>query len=125
MKKFKNIILVAIIVTISMAVLFPSSFAKYKGKTQDYTVTVYSQFANTYYYTNAVQEFVVPVDGYYYIESWGGNGGRGGNKGSGQGTGGADGGIAQKAAGIYYLTRDTTIYIYVGSAGGPGLGLQK
>ena len=121
MKRFLTVFSILVVLTVVFAVCFPVSSAKYVGKTDTYTMTVYSEYENRYRYTNGVQTFTVEVAGYYYIESWGGDGGRGGGYRAGLlGTGkksGGFGGTAAKEAGLYYL-EPGTLYIYVGSAGG-------
>lgn len=52
-----------------------------------------------------MQEFIVPYSGYYRLEAWGAQGGRyATNK----------GGMGAYTAGVVYLTKDETIYVYVG-----------
>ena len=62
------------------------------------------------------QSFTTTVEGYYYIEAWGGDGGQGG-KGDTQTSGQSAGGVAQRIAGLYYLQAGTTLSLYIGSAG--------
>ncbi|MDL2265256.1 hypothetical protein LJC57_02375 [Parabacteroides sp. OttesenSCG-928-G07] len=59
--------------------------------------------------------FTIPKSGYYYIEAWGGDGGRGGR--SYQNDTQSPGGIAQKISGLYYLNEGTSFSLYIGSAG--------
>jgi len=64
--------------------------------------------------TAGVYEYNVPVSGYYYIETWGGNGGRGG------GTAGGDGGTSQLQSGLFYFDAGDKLYVQVGAAGANG-----
>lgn len=61
--------------------------------------------------------FTITRDGYYSIEAWGGDGGRGGKGEQGSVSSQSIGGVAQRAAGCYYLTAGTNINIYIGTAG--------
>lgn len=63
------------------------------------TPTVY-----TYNYTGAQQTFTAPVAGYYFVETWGAQGG------SKYGTGGFGG----YSNGYVYLNKGETLYVYVG-----------
>lgn len=56
--------------------------------------------------------FTTTVEGYYYIEAWGGNGGAG--------YGGTSGGVSQKVSGLYYLPVGTAVNVCVGTAGSNG-----
>ena len=57
---------------------------------------------NTYDYTGAEQTFIAPITGYYNLEAWGA---------------GATA-LGGYTSGSIYLSANTTIYIYVGGAGG-------
>ncbi len=62
----------------------------------------------------------VTKPGYYYIETWGGDGGNGGKVGGGnEGVAGA-GGKGLRQAGLFYFSGNTTLYVQVGTAGGNG-----
>ena len=61
-------------------------------------------------FTGAVQEFIVPLSGYYKLEAWGAAGGTGTGNVTPYGKGGY-------TAGITYLTKGTIIYVYVGEHG--------
>ena len=58
----------------------------------------------------------IPRTGYYYIEAWGGDGGKGG-KGDTQTSGQSVGGEAQRIGGLYYLTAGNTLHLYIGTSG--------
>ena len=64
-----------------------------------------------YVYTGGYQEFVVPKDGTYQIELWGASGG---NASSDSGKGGY-------VSGQIYLSKGTSLYVYVGEAGQNGI----
>ena len=64
----------------------------------------------TFAYTGDVQTFTAPADGYYKLEAWGAQGGT-----TSKGKSGGKGGYS---TGVIYLTKDTTLSVYVGGAGG-------
>ncbi len=66
--------------------------------------------SQTFAFTGSVQEFVVPISGYYKMEAWGAAGGLGRGETLPYGKGGY-------TAGITYLTEGTVIYVYVGEDG--------
>lgn len=71
------------------------------------------EISTTFNYTGKVQEFTVPISGYYRLEAWGASGGAGTYdilKGSHGGQGGY-------TAGTVYLNAGTKLYIYVGEKG--------
>ena len=61
-------------------------------------------------FTGSAQTFIVPETGYYQLEVWGAEGGMGYNKYNNPGLGGY-------TSGITYLTKGTTLYVYVGEDG--------
>jgi hypothetical protein len=73
----------------------------------------------------ANQTFTVSKTGYYYIEVWGGNGGKGGDSnadiiGSLPAGDGGGGGTALPIRGLYFFSAGNALNIQVGSAGGNG-----
>ena len=64
-------------------------------------------------YTGTVQEVTLPP-GYYFLQCWGAQGGRA-NVGYG-----VDGGKGGYSEGVLRLTKETTLYIFVGGAGSTG-----
>lgn len=58
--------------------------------------------------------YTVPIDGYYFIQAWGGDGGNGGDSGNKKG---GIGGYGAYLEGYIYLTKDTELEIVCGSAG--------
>lgn len=60
-------------------------------------------------YTGAVQTYKIPYDGYYIVECWGAQGGN-------------NGGLGGYSKGTIKLTKDQTIYVYVGGQGSVGGG---
>lgn len=70
-----------------------------------------------YEYTGDVQEFVVPVNGYYQIELWGAQGGSYSDE--------IQGGKGAYTKGTIYLEKDTILYIYVGGQGGSDISLKQ
>lgn len=66
--------------------------------------------SQSFEYTGYVQEFVVPISGYYKLETWGAEGGVGTGYVNEAGRGGY-------TAGITYLTEGTVLYVYVGEYG--------
>ena len=66
--------------------------------------------SKSFEYTGKVQEFVVPISGYYKLETWGAQGGTGTGNFTEPGRGGY-------TAGITYLTQGTVLYVYVGEYG--------
>ena len=80
---------------------------KVLGEVQTSTLTLYNSY--DFDYTGNEQSFVVPVTGYYQLETWGASG--------------ADdqaylGGYGGYSRGTIKLTRGTTLYINVGGEGG-------
>ena len=69
--------------------------------------------STTFNYTGKVQEYTVPISGFYRLEAWGASGGAGTYN---QLTG-SHGGQGGYTAGTVYLTAGTTLYVYVGEAG--------
>ncbi len=71
----------------------------------------------TFEYTGDYQEFVIPRDGYYFIEAYGAQGGpgRGGNDGAANAI--SEGFKGSYSAGKIYFNKDEKLYIYVGSKG--------
>ena len=66
--------------------------------------------SQSFEYTGYVQQFVVPISGYYKLETWGAEGGVGTGYVNEAGRGGY-------TAGITYLTEGTVLYVYVGEYG--------
>ncbi|MDL2255426.1 hypothetical protein LJC38_02445 [Parabacteroides sp. OttesenSCG-928-K15] len=79
-----------------------------RGKIHRIRVAPAAQYA-------AGTSFTVTKSGYYYIEAWGGDGGKGGR--SYQNDTQTAGGVAQKVSGLYYLNAGTSFSLYIGSAG--------
>lgn len=115
MRKFKIFLPILVVLLVVVASFIPPSTSKYVGRTQNYSMTVKSEIEEIFYHNGSEQTFKVPVSGFYYISAWGGNGGRGGRPylAPTQGSGGE----SQQISGIYYLAKETGIFIYVGSAG--------
>ena len=71
-------------------------------------VTFYAlYYQSDYSYTGSAQVFTAPVNGTYQIQAWGARGGNDSHS-------GAAGGYA---TGTVYLTRGTSLYVYVGAPG--------
>lgn len=70
--------------------------------------------SQSFEYTGAVQEFVVPISGYYKLETWGAEGGLGTVNQWGLPSEAGRGGYT---SGITYLTEGTVLYVYVGEYG--------
>ena len=62
--------------------------------------------------TRGIQEWVVPADGNYSIEAWGGQGGRGGID-----SADVEGGMGAKIKGTFSLSANSTLKILVGQKG--------
>lgn len=75
-------------------------------------------------FTSDTGSYVIPADGYYMIQAWGGNGGNGGN--SGIGSQGGSGGNGGYVIGYIHLNKEDVIVFSKGangSAGNNGSGL--
>ena len=115
MKKL-SFIIISLIIVANLIIGIPLfSLAKYLGKTSQYSVTVYVPRTQVWTFTSN-DSLTHIQEGYYYIEAWGGNGGNGGRGEQTSNTQSA-GGVAVREAGLYYLTSDSSLYIYVGMAG--------
>lgn len=66
--------------------------------------------SQSFAFTGSVQEFTVPISGYYKLEAWGAAGGIGRENVNEYGKGGY-------TSGITYLTKGTVLYVYVGEDG--------
>lgn len=82
---------------------------EYKG-TKDVSVYTYTPSltdSKTFYYTGGYQTYVVPYDGYYFIEAAGGQGGN-------EAAPGGKGGFVKS---YIYLKKGQTLYVSVGQSG--------
>lgn len=67
-------------------------------------------------------QFTVTTSGYYYVEAWGGNGGKGTSIGS---RSGGTGGIGATVRGLYQFTEGDVISVQVGGAGKDASGMSR
>ncbi|MDO4967236.1 MAG: glycine-rich protein [Candidatus Saccharibacteria bacterium] len=74
--------------------------------------------AYEYSYTGSAQTVEHPCNGYYKVELWGASGGKG--KWNTTSAYNADGGKSAYVAGTTYISKDNSLYAYIGSAGGDG-----
>ncbi len=72
--------------------------------------------------TKVTSTYTAPVDGYYYIQAWGGDGGKGGDRVVGLSTYayGGDGGEGGYVSGYVYLIADQTLSVKIGTEGTGG-----
>ncbi len=83
------------------------------GKPYSITIGIYETFTEPF--TETYEAWPVPAKGYYYIETWGGNGGAG--NGGGQYQQAGAGGTAVLQPGLFYFNGAENLYIQVGTAG--------
>lgn len=67
-----------------------------------------STYTEDFTFTGNVQEYTIPANGTYKIELWGASGGDKDNY---------SGGLGAYTSGYTYLTKGTTLYLYIGGAG--------
>ena len=86
------------------------------------TVNLLKQWGRTT--TEVTSTYTAPVDGYYYIQAWGGDGGKGGNRSTpweviiyAYGGAGGDGGYV---SGYVYLTAGQSLSVHIGAKGNDG-----
>lgn len=117
MKNKTFLIIVFLVVFLSFSFNFVNTTeSKYREITPNYKIHLIENQFEVFNFTGNEQIYEIPVSGFYYVSTWGGNGGLGG-RGQSSSLVQSAGGISQEISGVYYFTAGEKLYIYVASAG--------
>ena len=100
------------------ATIFSDNIYYIKAKSQESTNTTSNNTASTNF-SHTTGSYPIPADGWYYLQAWGGNGGKGGDYSSLGGSPG-NGGTGGYTSGYVYLIKGQTLSYQIGSYGDVG-----